>query len=167
MLKKFTYTLAFIAAIASITGVAAAGKSKQPLRLDMKAFVVHQDKQGKDILKPAKMAEPGQVIEYQVTYKNQGKQAYKTGAITGPIPANMHYLAKTTKTKVRSELLVSVDGGKTYEKEPVKRQQKMENGKMKMVIIPADQYTHVRWKPTNKIKAGEKQTYNFRVKVNL
>jgi len=165
MIKKIFYTLAISASIASVAAVAA-NKSKQPISIAMSAYVVQHDKAGNEVLKAAKTAEPGQKIQYQLVYKNSGNKAYKAGAITGPIPANTHYLAKTTRTKVRSQLLVSIDGGKTYESEPVKRMKKMANGKMKSVVIPASKYTHVRWKPANKIQAGEKQLYNFRVQVN-
>ena len=165
MIKKIFYTLAISASIASVAAIAA-NKSKQPISIAMNAFLVQHDRSGNEVLKVAKTAEPGQKIQYQLVYKNSGQRAYKAGAITGPIPANTHYLANTTRTKVRSKLLVSIDGGKSFEQEPVKRQRLMPNGKMKTVVIPASKYTHIRWNPDNKIKAGEKQLYNFRVQVN-
>ncbi len=165
MIKKIFYTLAISASIASVAAVAA-NKTKQPISIAMNAFVVQHDQAGNEVLKVAKTAEPGQKIQYQLVYKNSGKKAYKAGAITGPIPTNTHYLANTTSTKVSAKMLVSIDGGKTFEGEPVTRQQKMPNGTMKAVVIPASKYTHVRWKPVNSIKAGEKQLYNFRVQVN-
>ncbi len=162
--KKFAYTMAFIGAIGSVTAVAA-NKSKAPISSEMKAFVVETDAKGHEKLL-SKQAEPGQTIQYQLTYKNQSQGAIKGLTVTGPIPANTHFLAKSTTTAVKSELVVSIDGGKTYEKEPVKRMKKMSDGTKKLVVIPANKYTHVRWKTKSALKSGAKQTFNYRVKIN-
>ena len=162
--KKFAYTMLLVGAIGSVTAVAA-NKVKAPITSEMKAFVVETDAAGHEKLL-SKQAEPGQTIQYQLTYKNHSQGSIKGLTITGPIPANTHYLAKSTTTAVKSELVVSIDGGKTYEKEPVKRMKKMSDGTKKWVVIPADQYTHIRWKTKNALKSGAKQVFNYRVKVN-
>ena len=166
MLKKLVYTAVLSAAIASVAAIAA-NQKKQPVSLAMNAFVVQQDNKGREILKPAKKAEPGQKIEYQLVYANSSKSAMRAGAITGPIPAETHYIANSSNTRIQSKLLVSIDAGKSFEQEPVTRQKKMPNGKMKTVVIPAEKYTHVRWKPVKGLGAGEQQRYHFRVQVNL
>jgi len=166
MIKKVAYTLAyFLGAIGSVAAVAA-NKTQSPLTSEMTAFVVHKDAAGKEKLKAAKSAEPGQTIQYQLTYKNKGQGVLKGLAVTGPIPANTHFLAKSTHTKVNSDVVVSIDGGKTYEKEPVKRLKVMSDGEKKMVTVPADKYTHVRWKTKSALNAGGKQVFSYRVKVN-
>ena len=165
MLKKIAYTMAFVGALGSVAAVAA-NKIQSPLSSEMKAFVVQTNGSGKEQLKSLKTAEPGQTIQYQLTYKNKGEGALKGLTVTGPIPTNTHFLAKSTRTKVKSELVVSIDGGKTYEKEPVKRMKKMPDGSKKLVVIPADKYTHVRWETKSALKSGGKQVFNYRVKVN-
>lgn len=165
MIKKIAYTLAFAGAMASVASVAA-NKAQSPLSSEMKAFVVKQVANGKEKLTTVKSAEPGQTIQYQLTYKNKGKSALKGLTVTGPVPANTHFLPKSAHTKVKSELLVSIDGGKTYEKEPVKRLKKMPDGSKKRVIIPAEKYTHIRWKTKSALTSGGKQVFSYRVKVN-
>ncbi len=165
MIKKITYTLAFLAAVGSVAGVSAS-KVKSPLSSEMKAFVVSKTASGKEKLSSATSAEPGQTIQYQLTYKNNGEGALKGLTVTGPVPANTHYLAKSSQTQVKSEVLVSIDGGKTYEREPVKRMQVMADGSKKMVVIPAEKYTHIRWKTKSALQPGGKQLFSYRVKVN-
>lgn len=164
MLKKMLFTLAFIGALGT-TAAVTANQSKGPLVSEMKAFVVNQNQQGKEVLKSSKMAEPGQTIEYQLEYKNTGGKALSGLAVTGPIPSNTRYMDKSAKTKIPANFLVSIDGGKTYEKTPVTRQVKNNAGKMETVVVPAEKYTHLRWRVRDSLKAGGKQVYTYRVKV--
>lgn len=164
MLKKIAITMAFIGAIGTVATVAAK-KSTGPLKSDMKAFVVHTNAKGQERLSAVKKVEPGETIQYQLTYKNVSKKSLKDITVTGPIPSNTRFVGKSTKTAVRSNVLVSIDGGKKFEKEPVRRLRTMANGKKKMVVIPAEKYTHVRWKTRSALNAGKKQVFSYRVKV--
>ncbi len=165
MIKKLAYTLAFMGALGSVASIAA-NKVQSPLSSEMKAFVVQKTTSGKEKLTSVKSAEPGQTIQYQLIYKNKGKGTLKGLTVTGPVPANTHFVEKSANTRVKSDLLVSIDGGKTFEKQPVKRMKVMPDGSKKMIIIPADKYTHIRWKTKSALKSGGKQVFSYRVKVN-
>ena len=163
MLKKIAITMAFIGAIGSIATVTAK-KSTAPLQSEMKAFVVNTNAKGQERLRAVKKVEPGETIQYQLTYKNVSKKALQAITVTGPVPANTRFVGKSTKTAARSNVLVSIDGGKKFEKEPVRRLRKID-GKKKMVVIPAEKYTHVRWKTSSALDAGKTQVFSYRVKV--
>jgi hypothetical protein len=75
-------------------------------------------------------------------------------------------LANTATTGVSAMRLVSINGGKTFEKEPVERQQKMADGRVKTVVIPASKYTHIRWKAGDALQSKGEQQYTYRVQVN-
>lgn len=165
MLKKIGYSLVSLAIVGSVAAFAASQQSS-PLNTNMKAFVVTVDAKGKEKLQTAKRAEPGQVIQYQITSTNAGKQQLKGLMAVGPIPAHTRYVGQSAYTKTKANMQVSIDGGKTFEKEPVKRKQTMPDGSVKMVIIPADQYTHIRWQAKDALVSGSKHVYNYRVKVN-
>lgn len=165
MLKKIGFSFASLAIIASVATFAA-NKQPSPLSTDMQAFVVTVDAKGKEKLQAAKKAEPGQVIQYQITSINSGQRKLKGLMAVGPIPVHTHYVGKSAHTKIKASMQVSIDGGKTFEKEPVKRNKKMTDGSMKMVVIPTKQYTHIRWKANNALASGSKHVYNYRVKVN-
>lgn len=165
MLKRAIYAVTFAAVAGSVVMVSAS-KNEPMLSSHMQASVVTVNAQGKEVMRDMKEVAPGQTIQYKLTYSNNSDKAFKGLVITGPVPTNTHYLANTARTKVSSNRLVSIDGGKTFEKEPVKRQQKMADGTVKTVIIPADKYTHIRWKANDALVSKGQQQYTYRVKVN-
>jgi len=165
MLKKIGYSLASLAIIGSVT-VFAANKQQSPLNTDMKAFVVTVDAKGKEKLHTAKKAEPGQVIQYQITSTNAGKQKLTGLMAVGPIPTHTHYVGRSAHTKSKAAMKVSIDGGKTFEDEPVKRKKTLQDGSVKMVVVPTNQYTHIRWEAKDALASGNKHVYHYRVKVD-
>lgn len=136
---------------------------KSPLGSQMDAYVI-EVKDGKEVRKPAKEVYPEDQIEYELTYTNKSDNQLNGLVITGPIPVNTVYLGNTNKTLVDSEFVVSVDGGKTFESEPVKREI-IKDGKKIEVIVPPEKYTAVRWLPKEPIDPMEKQIFTYRIEV--
>ncbi len=168
MFKKTYFTAIALAVSVTLGGLAVANSKPvdQPLQSSMQAYVISTDKAGKDVAKPATEVEPGQVVEYRLTYKNVSDQALKGIAVTGPIPNATDYMAETAGTKAESDFVVSIDGGKTFEAEPVKRIVTDENGKQVEKIIPPSEYSHVRWNLKQPLSAGETETFVYRSVVN-
>ena len=54
-------------------------------------------------------------------------------------------MRNTAHTQTDADFTVSIDGGKTFENEPVKRLVVDEQGKKLERLIPPSEYTHVRW----------------------
>lgn len=160
--KHFS-ALALIASIA-VGGLAIANtKPADPaLQSNMKAYVITTDKAGKDLATPATEVTPGQVVEYRLTYKNVSDKPLSGIAVTGPIPNSTTYMAKTAASAAQTDFVVSIDGGKNYESEPVKRVVTDEKGKKVEKIIPPSEYSHVRWNLKQPLKAGETQTFSYR-----
>ncbi|HFC91954.1 MAG TPA: DUF11 domain-containing protein [Leucothrix mucor] len=165
MLKKAIYATSIAAVVGSVFFVSAS-KNEPMLSSHMQASVVSVNAQGKESLRAVKQAAPGQTIQYDLTYANNSDKSFKGLVVTGPIPAHTHYLANTATTGVSAMRMVSIDGGKTFEKEPVKRQQKMADGTVKTVVIPATKYTHIRWEASDALISNDQQQYTYRVKVN-
>ena len=147
----------------SITGNAIADNG--PLKTSMDAYVITKDANGKEIAEKTTEVEPKQTVEFRATYKNMSNDTLENVVISGPIPKSTHYQAGSAKTQVAATFEVSIDGGKTFESEPVKRMRKSANGEMIEVIIPASEYTNVRWIPTSGIAGNETQYYSYRVSV--
>lgn len=137
------------------------GKSS-PLENSMAAYVVQTDKAGNEILKQATEVAPGQVVEYELVYKNNGDSALTDLVITGPVPGTTSYLSKSAVTAAKAQLQVSIDGGNKFESEPVKRIVTDANGKKIEKIIPPSQYTHLRWTMKQPLAAGETQKFAYR-----
>ena len=165
MLKRAIYAITFAAVAGSVVMVSAS-KNEPMLSSHMQASVISVDAEGKESMREMKEVSPGQTIQYNLTYSNNSDNAFKGLVVTGPVPVNTHYLANTAATQVGSERLVSIDGGKTFEQEPVKRQKRMADGTLKTVIISANKYTHIRWKASDALVSKGQQQYTYRVKVN-
>lgn len=164
MIKKVAL-LCGLAAISAAITVSVVAKDKPTLVSSMQAYLVKTNAQGKEYRQPAKQTEPGQILEYNLSYVNQMRKPLSGLVVSGPIPANTSYVANSASTAIASDLLVSIDGGATFEREPVRRQMKMPNGQMKTVIIPAEKYTNVRWNVKQPIQPNGNQLYAYRVKV--
>jgi len=62
---------------------------------------------------------------------------------------------------------VSIDGGETFESEPVTRIESQADGSQKEVIIPPALYTHIRWAVEDALEGeGGEQNYAYRVVVD-
>lgn len=141
-----------------------ADDKKAPLSSDMTAFVVSVDDEGKEVFTPAETVYPKDKIEYRLTYKNNTDEPLKGLVVTGPVPANTFFVSNTNNTKVNSQFLVSIDGGKNYESEPVKREI-IKDGKKVEIIIPPEKYTNIRWVPKEPISGNQKQIFKYRIEV--
>lgn len=164
LFKKRDYVYVAVAAsiIAGGIAIASTQSAKAPLQNSMAAYVVMTDPQGKEVLEPATEVEPGQTVEYALTYENVGSSALKDIIVTGPIPKVTSYIAKSAHTEAKAKLQVSIDGGKTFEGEPVKRMVKDASGKKVEKVIPPSQYTHVRWLMQEPLNAGDVKNFAYR-----
>lgn len=135
----------------------------QDLESSMTAYRVLIDKKGNEKFQKTDSAAPGETIEYRIFYKNKGKTTVEKLTVNGPVPANTYYVGGSDRGSDSYNLLVTIDNGKTWEPEPVKRMKKMSDGTKKEVIIPPDQYTHIRWITKKPLGPKEKQEFVYRV----
>lgn len=162
--KKRDLASLAIAGTLIIGGFAIAKTQNKPSPLvnSMAAYIVSLDQAGNEYLQAAAEVEPGQTVEYALTYQNQGKSALKDIVVTGPIPAATAYIGQSAFTQAHAQLQVSIDGGGKFESEPVKRIVINANGKQVEKIIPPTKYTHVRWVMKQPLNAGETQQFAYR-----
>lgn len=131
----------------------------------LEAYVVYQVADGQERFKRADSAEPGEIIEYRISYENNGDKSVRDLAATGMIPFNTEYVGESDATKVRSDFRVSIDGGVTWDAEPVVRVRTLPDGSSEEVIIPPSEYTHVRWYAKERLGAKEIQEFSYRIRV--
>ena len=162
---KFSITLKRSLFAATLAVMSFSSAAESPLISTMSAYLVEVDDTGNEVLKPAEKARPNQVIEYRLNYSNQGDSPIDGLAITGPIPDSTIYLADTAATMVRNNFKVSIDGGKTWDDEPVLRLRENQFNQMEQVVIPASEYTHVRWYAATPLVANAEQQYRYRVQI--
>ena len=169
MLQTFRFKKRHLVSLAIATSLVVGGfaiaknqNRPSPLQNSMAAYVVGQDAAGNEVLQAASEVSPGQTVEYAMTYANVGDNALQDIVVTGPIPSATAYIGQSAFTYAQAKLQVSIDGGKTFEAEPVTRIITDANGQQVQEIIPASEYTHVRWHMQQPLNAGETQQFAYR-----
>ena len=139
--------------------------SEGALQSHMKAFVVTPQADGSESFEVAKSVEPGQVIEYRTVYSNSGDSIISGLAVVGPVPPGTRYLGESASSDITHEFEASIDGGTSWHNEPLVRMVRQPDGSDKEVVIPPQEYTHVRWKAADSIASNGSQEYRYRVFV--
>ncbi len=140
-------------------------QAQAPVQGTMEAYVV-EIKNDKEVLKAADDVEPNQLVEYHLTYVNKSNAGINGLTVVGPVPEGTAYVSDTAVADVAANLKVSIDGGVTFENEPVTREVVKENGEVMETVIPPEQYTHIQWQASSELPGkGGKQFYRYRVRV--
>ena len=132
----------------------------------METYLVTKDKAGQEVFTKTDSALPGDVVEYRTTYRNGGDSPLSGLVVQVPVPASTQYLPGSAHCGLPHDLMVSIDGGVTWDKEPVMRIRKDGDGVEKQVIVGSKEYSHIRWIPKQPIQPGEVQVYRCRVKIS-
>lgn len=88
-------------------------------------------------------AKPGDILEYVVSYKNTGNKPIKNIQIIGPIPAQSYVMPSSIKMPTAKPMMVSIDGGNTYNVPPMKRKVRQGN-KIVEVVVSDKEWTHLK-----------------------
>lgn len=135
-----------------------------PLSSQMDSYLV-TSKDGKEVVEEAEQASPGDIVEYRLTYTNNGDQPLSGLVITGPIPANTVYLENSAATQVSADFTVSIDNGDSFQAELITETVTGDNGQSKNVEVSPSDYTQVRWQPKGSLQPDQVQEYRYRVTV--
>ncbi len=127
--------------MAPLPFVLAAPGASAAISASLQAFKVVPQKDGTEKLASADVAKPGDVIEYQATYSNEGKRAATNLNATLPIPAALSYVPNTASP---GGFLASTDA-QNFAPAPLKRAVKDKDGKTVMVMVPFLEYRALRW----------------------
>lgn len=148
-----------LAAVAAALPVQAQTPVKDPVeaRLEVRKIVRAPD--GRESATTATVVKPGDVLEYVVTYRNNGAKPVRDFAATLPIPPATELVAGT-EHPVGAAGSVDARGFKPV---PLKRKV-MRDGREREEAVPLSDYRALRW-TTPELKAGQSLTYSARVKV--
>jgi uncharacterized repeat protein (TIGR01451 family) len=113
---------------------------------------------------PAQSVSPGDVVEYVLTYTNQGDAPATDASIDDAIPKGTTYLADTASGE-GAEITFSSDGGKTFAPAvKLTYEFRLPSGAVEKRVATPAEYTHVRW-TLKKVPPGATGKVAFRVKV--
>lgn len=108
---------------------------------ELSAFKVKASKDGDQVLEKAERAHPGDIIEYQLSYKNAGRTTIRSLTPVLPIPEGMVFIPDTTSA---IRLVASLDG-KSYSEVPIQREVEDEDGNIETVTVPFEEYRFLKW----------------------
>lgn len=114
---------------------------------------------GKEVLRPGDTVKPGDLIEYQLKYANNGATAVSDLMVTLPIPKGLEYIG-TMKPQAK---LASLDGVK-FEPIPLKRTVRTADGKEVVQDVPLSEYRALRWE-AGQLQAGGASLFSARARV--
>lgn len=123
------------------------------------------DGQVEESLVETEEALPGEVLEYLLSYRNNGDQALRGFVIKNRIPENTFYLGESGVASIGSEFLVSVDFGVTWEDVPVTRVVTDSTGVERTIVIPPEQYTNISWQINEDLAPEESFELRYRVEI--
>lgn len=127
----------------------------QPVKIELKAFRVDTNAEGKEDLTEATQARPNDVIEYQATYTNTSNRVIRGLTATLPIPADVSFTGVAAPTGAEA----STDG-ENFAAMPLKRQVGD-----KVVDVPFTEYRALRWKIAD-VAASKSVIVRARTQVN-
>ena len=157
------FTLALVAAgFAGATPLPAQTAPKGPVAISLTAQKVTKDAEGKEALKPADRAMPGEVVQYEALYKNTSDHGVKDLQPTLPIPAGLEFLPETVNPM---PAFASIDG-RVFAPFPLVRKVTKPDGTIEEQAVPASQYRALRW-TVGGLDAGKSILVSARARLAL
>ena len=155
-----------ILGVVAATAFTAVIADEDPLTSALEAYIVTETEDGSENIEPAESVIPGDVIEYRISYSNNGENSISGLVVTGPVPSGVEYVGESAASEEPHNLEVSTDNGETWQVEPVMRTvTDEESGEAREEVVPPTEYTHVRWVSVNPMDPEETQQYRYRVRV--
>lgn len=116
---------------------------------------------GSTVLQPADTAAPGDILEYQVRYRNTGGRSIRSLTATLPVPpGTTHYVDGSARPAAD---LASIDG-QHYDRIPLHRRIRRADGSEQMQRVPVSEYRFLRWQ-LGSLAAGQSITVTARMRV--
>jgi uncharacterized repeat protein (TIGR01451 family) len=155
------YFLIPLVVLVSSSALAVAG----PLEGRIEALRVVADDDGKEQFLAADEANPNDVIEYRLTYSNNGQQPIRNVSVIDPIPVGTNYVGATATAPDGGAVEFSVDNGSSFHVWPVRVKSTDENGEEVWVEATPDMVTHIRWLLANALDPEAEITFKYRATV--
>lgn len=143
-------------------GARVAAPATEPLQSTLAAFRVERDAKGAEQLKPAEQVRPGDLLEYQLTYRNQGNAPLLGLSVDLPIPAGTEWV-QVQGSPAPQQASLQAQGG-AFQSIPLKRQVRNAQGRLVDVLVPMAEYRVLRWQ-AERLQPQGNLVYKARVRV--
>jgi uncharacterized repeat protein (TIGR01451 family) len=131
----------------------------------IEAYRVVVNDEGVERLLPAEKARPNDIIEYKLTYKNNGTAPLHNIVITDPVPAEAAYIAESALLPQGVRVQFSIDEGQSYHAWPVKVLIETADGEQVWKEAAPEQVTHIRWALDEDIDPDQGIVVSYRASV--
>lgn len=168
MSPRLSLGAAFAAALAFAAPSALAQQAQppSPIVTSLSALIVGVNAAGQETLTPSVEAAPGDVIEYRLVATNVSTNSLQGVVVSSPIPASLRYVADSASAPTGQNIEVSIDSGETWEREPVRRLRQNAEGQMVQVIVPASEYTNLRWVGAPALQPNQAFHHSYRAQMD-
>ena len=161
-MRRFVSLLSLLALVGSASSLFA--QDANPLKSEMTAFRVGLDANGKETLTVAESVEPGETVQYVLTYANVSDAALSQIKVDGPVPDQMMFVGDSVQSPAGVLVEYSIDGGQSYAVPPIMFKQRQDDGTVVETVATPDMYTGVRW-TLGSLGAGAEVKFSYRVRV--
>lgn len=162
MLRRFLMLIS-IASVVCPTLVEAADST--PLSGSVEAVKVVRTDDGNEVFVPADKASPDDIIEYRLTWANNGPESLQNVVVTDPVPSGTAYVDRSATRPSQGTVEFSADGGKTFHAWPFKVVQPRSDGSVERVDATPDMVTHIRWTVGDAFDPDTEFTFSYRTIV--
>ncbi len=161
-LRNVMVALGFVALLQS-TWAQAEAPLKAAVKSDVEVVLQQHKvtKQGhEEKLEAVDRIKPGEIVEYQATYRNVSTHAISQLQATLPIPAETEYVPDSA----RPQNVMASTNGVNYAAVPLRKKVKLANGKIEERDVPVTEYRSLRW-AVGDLAAGQKTTVFARIRL--
>lgn len=159
-LRKEAFLALVVVLLGSVVAFGQEDKKADGVQVEFSVFRVVINAEGKEVLEPGDKAKPGETLEYQAVYVNNGTEGVTALHAILPIPKEMVYAAGTADP---ASVQASLDG-KKYENVPLMRKVKLPDGKTEMREVPYEEYRFLLW---NVARLDAKQSITTHARMRL
>lgn len=120
---------------------------------------------GRETFTTASEVLPNDVIEYRLTYANNGESALRGVIVTDPIPNGTEYVSMSATRPQAGAVEFSIDNGATYHTWPVRYRETLEDGTKVWKDATPAMVTHIRWTIAGEFDPESEITFSYRAIV--
>ena len=116
---------------------------------------------GKAVFKPAGDGKPGDILQYSVTYRNNGAALASRLLATVPVPVGTTLVAASAEP---AQAMASTDGA-DFAPMPLTRLVRQPDGSLRKETVPLADYRALRWEVAS-LPAGASTAVSLRVRID-
>jgi len=159
------HAIIVIALVVMVFGSLAAAAGQGPLTGSVEALRVVSQDNGRDVFLPADEARPQDILEYRVTYANNGETTLRNVTVVDPVPVGTEYIGRSATRPNDGTVEFSIDGGKSYHTWPIRTKKTNAAGEEVEVEATPDMVTHIRWVIASDFEPETEITFSYRTIV--